>query len=63
MVAQDLLVERTQLETDGNHHSTYEARVGHLDIDIDDGTIDVSVHVREDASKRFSRIWNDIRET
>ena len=63
MVAHDLLVERTQLESDGSHHSTYEANVDHLDVDIDDGTITVSVTVREDASQRFSRIWNDIRET
>lgn len=63
MGGHDLLVERTQLETDGSHHSVYEANVDHLAVDIDDGTIDVRVHVREDASQRFSRIWNDIRET
>jgi len=63
MVAHDLLAERTQLETDGSHHSVYEANVDHLAVDIDDGTINVRVHAREDASQRFSRIWNDIRET
>lgn len=62
MVDHDLLVERTHLEPDGSHHSVYEANVDHLSVDIDDGTIDVSVHVREDAAQRFSRIWNDIRE-
>lgn len=63
MIDSDLLVERTQIEADGSHHSVYEANVDHVDIDIDDGTIDVSVHVREDAAERFSRIWSDIRET
>ncbi|WP_336134686.1 ArsR/SmtB family transcription factor [Natronomonas amylolytica] len=63
MIAHDLLVEQTQVESDGSHHSVYEANIDHLDVDIDDGTIDVSVHVREDAAQRFSRIWNDIRET
>jgi len=43
--------------------SVYEAKVDHLDVDIDDGTIDVSVHVRENASERFSRIWSEIRES
>lgn len=63
MTDHDLLVERTQIEADGSHHSVYEANVDHLDIDIDDGQIDVDVHVREDAAQRFSRIWTDIRET
>ncbi|MEF8852118.1 MAG: helix-turn-helix domain-containing protein [Haloarculaceae archaeon] len=59
----DLLVERTQIEPDGSHHSVYEANVDHLDVDIDDGSIDVEMHVREDAAERFSRIWEDIRDT
>ncbi|WP_324761121.1 ArsR/SmtB family transcription factor [Haloarcula montana] len=63
MLATDLLVERTRIESDGSHHSVYEANVDHLDVDIDDGTIDVSVVVREDAAQRFSRIWTDIRES
>jgi len=62
MIASDLLVERTRIEPDGSHHSVYKANVDHLDIDIGDGTIDVGVHVREDAAQRFSRIWGDIRE-
>ncbi|ELZ30803.1 helix-turn-helix domain-containing protein [Halorubrum xinjiangense] len=62
MVAHDLLVERTQIEPDGSHHSVFVANIDHLDVDIDDGKIDVSVHVREDAAQRFSRIWSDIRE-
>ncbi|WP_436900527.1 ArsR/SmtB family transcription factor [Halovenus halobia] len=63
MVESELLVERTQLESDGSHHSVYEANIDHLDVDIEDGTIDVSVHVREDPAQRFSRIWSDIRES
>ena len=63
MIASDLLVEQTRIESDGSHHSVYEANVDHLDVDIEDGTIDVSVHVREDAAQRFSRIWSDIRRS
>lgn len=62
MVASDLLVERAQIESDGSHHSVYQANIDHLDIDSDDGTIEVNIHVREDAAQRFSRIWSDIRE-
>lgn len=63
MVAHDLLVERTQVEPDGSHHSVFAANIDHLDIDVDDGAIDVNVHIREDAAQRFSRIWSDIRDT
>jgi predicted transcriptional regulator len=63
MVATDLLVERTRIEADGSHHSVYEANIEHLGVDVDDGTIDVEMHVREDAAERFSRIWSDIRDT
>jgi DNA-binding transcriptional MocR family regulator len=63
LIDRDLLVERTQLEADGSHHSVYEANVDHLDIGIEDGDIEVSVHLREDAAQRFSRIWREIRET
>lgn len=63
MLAHDLLVERTQIESDGSHHSVFEANVDHLDIDIEDGSIEASIHVKENAAQRFSRIWSDIRET
>lgn len=63
MSAHDLLVERTRIESDGSHHSVYEANIDHVDVDVDDGTIDVRMHIREDAAQRFSRIWSDIRET
>ena len=63
MVANDLLVEQTQIETDGSHHSVYEANVDHVDVDIEDGTIDIKMDIREDAAQRFSRIWSDIRDT
>ena len=63
MIASDLLVERTRIETDGSHHSVYEANIDHLDVDVEDGSLDVNVHIREDAAQRFSRIWSDIRES
>lgn len=63
MIDRDLLVERTQLTADGSHHSVYEANITHLDVGIEDGDIEVGVHLREDAAQRFSRIWREIRET
>ncbi|MFQ3319022.1 MAG: putative transcriptional regulator [Natronomonas sp.] len=63
MIAHDLLVERTQIQSDGSHHSLYEANVDHLNIEVNDGAIEVRMQVREDAAERFSRIWSDIRDT
>lgn len=63
MVEQDLLVERTRIEADGSHHAVYEANVDLVSVEIEDGSIDVRVSVREDAAERFSRIWSDIRDT
>lgn len=63
MVSHDLLVERTQLDSDGTRYSVYEAKVERLTVEISDGTIDVNTNVRKDAAERFSRIWSDIRET
>ena len=61
MQAHDLLVERTQLKSDGSHYSVYKANINHIDIEIDNGIIEVRMHIKEDAAKRFSRIWNNIR--
>jgi hypothetical protein len=63
MVDHDLLVERTRIVEDGSHHSVYEANVDHVDVDVGDGTITISVRLRESAAERFSRIWGDIRES
>ncbi|MFB6071626.1 MAG: transcriptional regulator [Halobacterium sp.] len=62
MLDHDLLVEETRIVEDGSHHSVYRANVDHVDVDIEDGDIVVGLQVRESASERFTRIWNDIRE-
>lgn len=63
MLEYDLVVERTQLVEDGSHHSVYEANVNHVDVDIEDGEFTVDIEVRESPADRFTRIWDDIRET
>ncbi|KTG30624.1 winged helix-turn-helix domain-containing protein [Haloferax profundi] len=61
MLAHDLLVERTELVADGSHHSVYEAKLTHLDIDVVDGEIRVDTNVESSPAERFTRIWDDIR--
>ncbi|MFB6151740.1 MAG: ArsR/SmtB family transcription factor [Haloarculaceae archaeon] len=63
MQEQGLVVEQTQIEPDGSHHSVYVAAVDHLDVDVADGEIDVGLVTRETPSERFTRIWTDLRET
>lgn len=58
----DLLTERTEIDTSGGHHrSVYEANLEHLDVDLDDGDLAISVQLREDAVDRFTRLWHEIR--
>ncbi|SEO73784.1 Helix-turn-helix domain-containing protein [Halogranum amylolyticum] len=61
LVAQGLVVEDTELDPTGNHYTTYEAAVEHIDIDIDNGEIDVTITQESDAADRFTRVWEDIR--
>ncbi|WP_458188405.1 transcriptional regulator [Haladaptatus sp. NG-WS-4] len=56
------LVEKyTRPEPDGNHRSVYESTIGHVEIDIDNGALDVTVTEREDVADRFTRVWEDMR--
>ena len=63
MVEQNLLVEGTELVEDGSHHSVYEANVDHVAIDVGNGELTVDISVRESPAKRFTRMWDDIRDT
>ncbi|MFB6085010.1 MAG: helix-turn-helix domain-containing protein [Halorientalis sp.] len=63
LLEQDLLVEKTRIAEGGSHHSIYEPKIDHVDVDIDDGDLAVDIHVRESAAERFTRIWDDIRNT
>lgn len=61
MVTHCLLVERTRIMEDGSHHSVYEVNVDHLDIDVENGKLEVRVQTRESPADRFTNIWSDIR--
>lgn len=63
MLEYELLIERTRFVEDGSHHSVYDANVNHVDVEIEDGEFTVDIEVRESPAKRFTRIWDDIRET
>lgn len=57
--AEGLLAERTELDDDGHHYTSYEATVGGLTITFEDGTM--SMDITEDTADRFTRVWEGIR--
>ncbi|WP_436923089.1 ArsR/SmtB family transcription factor [Halosimplex amylolyticum] len=63
MEAYGLVAEETAIAPDGSHHSVYVAAVDHLDVEVDDGRIEVALTSHDTPSERFTRIWEDIRET
>ncbi|SFK88603.1 Helix-turn-helix domain-containing protein [Halogranum rubrum] len=61
LVAQGLVTEATELDPSGNHYTTYEAAVEHIDIDIENGALNVTITQQSDVADRFTRVWEDIR--
>ncbi|WP_049971078.1 winged helix-turn-helix domain-containing protein [Haladaptatus cibarius] len=57
----NLIEKFTRPEPDGNHRSMYESTVGHVEIDIEEGVLDVEMTKREDVADRFTRVWSDMR--
>ena len=57
----DLITERTEVDDNGHHYSTYEATLQAVAIELDEAgfTADVS---REptDAADRFTKLWEEI---
>lgn len=52
-----LLVERTKVDpSDGHHRTVYATNLRRLTVDVDDGTLTVTVERREDLADRFTRL-------
>lgn len=61
LVEQDLLVERTHVDSDGHHYSEFEAKLDRVEIQLLETGFDVRIDLREDAADRFTRIWDEMR--
>lgn len=61
LVDDGLLIERLQLDRQGNHYHVYRAAIRRVEARIEDGTIETHVEWREDSVDRFVRLWEDIR--
>ncbi len=63
LVEHDLISEQDELAPDGNHFKKYKTSVEHIDIRLDQGDFKVNVRssMKDDASDRFKRMWDNIR--
>lgn len=62
LVEAGMLVEHTRIQPDGSHHHVYETRLDELTLRIADGEFEIELEIKRDATERFTRMWEDIRE-
>mgnify|MGYP006306742235 CR=1 FL=1 len=62
LVAAGVLVERTRIQSDGSHHHVYETRLDELTLRVTQGDFEMKLEIKRDATERFTRMWEDIRE-
>lgn len=64
MLEAGLLEEKTRLVPDGSHHSVYAAATDRIVVGVEEGSFTVDVaDGDESASGRFTRMWEDMRES
>ena len=57
-----LVTERTEIASDGNHYSVYEARLDTVELSLEEGSFAVDVAYRdEDVADKFTRMWEGMR--
>ncbi|WP_436907615.1 helix-turn-helix domain-containing protein [Halosimplex marinum] len=59
LAARDLVVEHTELD-DGGHHSTYEATLERVTVDVTDDGFEVSVERRDSMADAFTRLIDEL---
>ncbi|WP_049900624.1 winged helix-turn-helix domain-containing protein [Halococcus agarilyticus] len=58
----DLLREQQQLDPDGHHYKSYEARLEQVSIDLEDGTYSVEItRTEREAADRFSDLVEELK--
>lgn len=61
LVDEELLIERLQLDRQGNHYHVYQTAIKRVEARLEDETIETYVERREDGVDQFVRLWEDIR--
>lgn len=58
----DLLTDQQQLDPDGHHYKTYEARLEQVTINLENGTYSVEItRTEQEAADRFSDLVEDLK--
>jgi predicted transcriptional regulator len=57
LVDAGLLVEETELRSDGNHHSVYEAALERVELELTEGTLEMQLQRSTDVADRFTDMW------
>lgn len=61
LLAAGLIDERPAFQEKGRHYGVFEARLEHIDVDLAEGELSVSVETEPtDPADRFTAIWEDI---
>jgi DNA-binding transcriptional ArsR family regulator len=58
---QDLVIEQQEVDPDGHHYKTYTARLERVVIELEGGTFETEVFLREDPADQFTRLFDQLR--
>lgn len=59
----DLVTERQQIDTDGNHYKTVETTLSRISLEIEDGGYNVDIKVRQSLVDQFGDFWSDLGQS
>lgn len=57
LVDHDLLTEETKVDADGHHYSVYHPNFEHIDIDLDDDTIVLTINTLDGSTTNYTVTW------
>lgn len=63
LIEYDLLVERQQVDGDGNHYKTFETTLKRVAFEIDEGGYNVDLQMRQDLAGQFESFWSDLERS
>lgn len=57
LVDAGLLVEETELRSDGNHHSVYVTTLSRVELELSEGTFEMQLERKTDVADRFTDMF------
>ena len=56
-----LIKERLEIDRNGHHRKLYNATLEGLSINVEDGSVTVTVETQDDVADRFGQMWGQMR--